>query len=168
MGRSGGGVPALSRPPYFEPPLLADMLALVFSGIRLSRYVFNVLPSLGSAATARRLHMLASYWGLVLMGFHLGLHGGMVTAPLRRRLCGKAGPLLWCTGTAAGLYGAYAAWKHRIWLYLTLRSEFIQFDFDCSAALYILDYFCMMALFALLAHTAVSLARRHGKGDAKP
>ena len=57
--------------------LLADMLALMFSGIRLSRYVFAFLPGLGSAATARRLHMLASYWGLVLMGLHLGLHWGM-------------------------------------------------------------------------------------------
>ena len=148
--------------------LLADMLALMFSGIRLSRYVFTFLPGLGSAATARRLHMLASYWGLVLMGFHLGLHWGAVTAPLRRRFGGKAGPLPWCAGTAAGLYGAYAAWKHQIWQYLTLRSEFIQFDFDRPAALYFWDHFSMMALFALLACAIVSLVRKHRKGAAKP
>lgn len=69
--------------------LLADMLALMFSGIRLSRYVFTFLPGLGSAATARRLHMLASYWGLVLMGLHLGLHWGVMAALLRRRLGGR-------------------------------------------------------------------------------
>ena len=147
--------------------LLADMLALMFSGIRLSRYVFTFLPGLGSAATARRLHMLASYWGFVLMGLHLGLHCGMVTAMLRRRLGGKEGPLPWCAGFAAGLYGIYAVLKHQIWLYLTLRSEFIQFDFDRPAALYFLDHFCMMALFILLSHGAVSLWRNHRKGAAE-
>lgn len=65
--------------------LLADMLVLMFSGIRLSRYVFIFLPGLGSAATARRLHMLASYWGLLLMSFHLGLHWGMVLFALLAR-----------------------------------------------------------------------------------
>lgn len=140
--------------------LLADMLALMFSGIRLSRYVFSFLPGLGSAATARRLHMLASYWGLVLMGLHLGLHWGMMTALFRRRLGGKADLLLRCAGTAAGLYGAYAAWKHQIWLYLSLRSEFLLFDFDEPPALYVWDHFCMMALCVLLAHTAAALTRK--------
>lgn len=55
------------------------------SGIRLSRYVFIFLPGLGSAATARRLHMLASYWGLLLMSFHLGLNWGMVLFALLAR-----------------------------------------------------------------------------------
>lgn len=144
--------------------LLADMLALMFSGIRLSRYVFTFLPGLGSAATARRLHMLASYWGFVLMSVHLGLHWGMVTAPLRRRLGGKAGALPRCVGAAVGLYGAYAAWTHQIWQYLTLRSEFIQFDFDRPGALYFWDHLCMMVLFALLAYTAAALVRKPGKG----
>ena len=148
--------------------LLADMLALMFSGIRLSRYVFTFLPGLGSAATARRLHMLASYWGLVLMGLHLGLHWGVMAALLRRRLGGKAELPLRCAGAAAGLYGAYAVWKHQIWLYLSLRSEFLLFDFDGPAALYVLDHLCMMALFVLLAHAAASLVRKHQKGAAKP
>lgn len=148
--------------------LLADMLALMFSGIRLSRYAFTFLPSLGSAATARRLHMLASYWGFVLMSVHLGLHWGMVTAPLRRKFGGKTGALPWCAGAVAGLYGAYAAWKHQVWLYLTLRNEFIQSDFNRPAALYFLDHFCMMALFALLVCTIVSLIRKHRKGAAEP
>lgn len=147
--------------------LLVDMLGLMVSGIRLSRYVFTFLPGLGSAATARRLHMLASYWGLVLMGLHLGLHWGMVTAMLRRKLGGKGNLSLRCAGTAAGLYGAYAVWKHQIWLYLTLRSEFIQFDFDCPALLYFLEHFCMMALFILLSHGAVSLWHNHRKGAAE-
>ena len=146
--------------------LLADMLALMFSGIRLSRYVFAFLPGLGSAAAARRLHMLGSYWGLVLMGLHLGLHWGMVAAVFRRRFSGRLGPLPRCAGAMAGLYGVYAVWKHQIWLYLTLQNEFLMFDFNQPAALYFLDHFCMMALFALLAHIAATLCRKHTKGAA--
>lgn len=148
--------------------LLADILALMFSGIRLSRYVFTFLPGPGSAATARRLHMLASYWGLVLVSVHLGLHGGMVTVPLRRRPGGKGNLLFRCAGTAAGLYGAYAVWTHQIWQYLTLRSEFIQFDFDRPGVLYFWDHLCMMVLFALLACAMGSLAGKHRKGAAEP
>jgi len=147
--------------------LLADMLALMFSGIRLSRYVFSFLPVLGSAATARRLHMLASYWGLVLMGLHLGLHWGMMAALFRRRLGGKTKMLFRCAGTAAGLYGVYAVWRHQIWLYLSLRSEFLLLDFEEPAALYFLDHFCILALFVLLSHGAVSLWRNHRKGAAE-
>ena len=148
--------------------LLADMLALMFSGIRLSRYVFTFLPGLGSAATARRLHMLASYWGFVLMGLHLGLHWGIMAALFHRRLGGKGNLLLQCAGTAAGLYGVYAVWKHQIWLYLSLRSEFLLFDFNEPAALYFLDHFCMMALFVLLSYGTVSLWRKHKKGAEQP
>ena len=147
--------------------LLADLLALMFSGVRLSRYVFAFLPGLGSAAAARRLHMLASYWGFVLMGLHLGLHWNMMAELFRRKLGGRMGPLPWCAGAAAGLYGAYAVWKHQIWLYLSLRSEFLLFGFDEPAALYFLDHFCMMALFGLLSHGAVSLWRNHRKGAAE-
>lgn len=53
-------------------------------------------------------------------------------------------------------------------MYLTLYSEFLLFDFEGPAALYALDHFCMMALFALLAHAAASPARKRRKGAAKP
>ena len=66
--------------------LLADMLFLMISGIRLSRYVFDFVPSFGSAATARLIHLAASHWGFVLMGLHLGLHWGMVVSRVRSRL----------------------------------------------------------------------------------
>lgn len=148
--------------------LLADMLFLMYSGIRLSRYVFSFLPGLGSAAAARRVHMLASYWGLVLMGVHLGLHWSAMAAHFRRGSDGRAKRLLRCAGTAAGLYGVYAMWKHQIWLYLSLGREFLLFDGHEPAALYFLDHFCVMALCVLLTHIAAALTRRHGKGAVKP
>ena len=57
--------------------LVVIMLALPISGMILSRYVFRSLD-LGEAATARTVHLLASYWGLVLMSFHAGMHGNRI------------------------------------------------------------------------------------------
>ncbi len=64
--------------------ILFCMLSLMISGIIMSREVFSWLPIDGSMAFARILHMLASYWGFILMSIHLGLHWGIVTGILRR------------------------------------------------------------------------------------
>ena len=52
---------------------LAAMLALMYSGITMSRHVFAFLPIRGGLMLARRLHILGSYWGYLLMSLHLGL-----------------------------------------------------------------------------------------------
>ena len=57
---------------------LAAMLALMYSGITMSRHVFAFLPIRGGLMLARRLHILGSYWGYLLMSLHLGLHWGVV------------------------------------------------------------------------------------------
>lgn len=66
--------------------VLLCMLGLMVSGVILSREVFAFLPIQGGMGFARILHMLASYWGFVLMSVHLGLHWGMVMG-MARRLC---------------------------------------------------------------------------------
>lgn len=144
--------------------LLADMLALMVSGIQLSRYVFAFIPGFGSIATARRLHMLASYWGFVLMSVHLGLHWGLVTGMLHRASGGKPSPVktaaAWGVAGSLGAYGAYAFWHHQIWMYLFLRTEFVFFDYSQPAVLFFVDHLAMMGLFILLTYGAVKLLRR--------
>lgn len=147
--------------------LLADMLALMASGIRMSRYVFAFLPGFGSIALARRLHLLASYWGFVLMSVHLGLHWDMAAGMLRRaagRTSGKPALFFRCAGVGIGLYGAYAVWARRIWQYLFLQTEFVWMDPEQSGLRFFLDHLAMMGLFVLLAHGAAALWRRLRKG----
>lgn len=64
---------------------LLSMLAMMYSGIVLSRYVFAFLPINGGMALARKLHMLGSYWGFLLMSLHLGLHWNMVLGVIKRK-----------------------------------------------------------------------------------
>lgn len=44
--------------------VLVSMLAQMYSGIVMSRYVFGFLPTIGGMSLARRLHILGAYWGL--------------------------------------------------------------------------------------------------------
>ena len=54
--------------------LCADILALTISGIMMSGFVFSWLKVRGGMILARRLHLFASYWGLILMSAHSGLN----------------------------------------------------------------------------------------------
>lgn len=151
--------------------LLADMLALMISGIQMSRYVFSFLPGFGSIAAARRLHMLASYWGFVLMSIHLGLHWGMVTGMLRKASEGKASPVksaaAWGIAGLIGVYGAYAFWRNQIWMYLFLRTEFVFFDYSQSPVRFFVEHLAMMGLFVFLTYGAAKLLRGRKKEGRK-
>ena len=147
--------------------LLIGMLALMLGGMRMSRYVFPFLPGLGSIALARRLHLLASYWGFVLMSVHLGLHWSMVTGMIRRTT-GKPSrtrtAIARCVGLTIGLYGAYSVWTHQLWQYLFLRTEFVWMNPAWSDLRFCLDHLAMMGMLVLLTHCAVTLRRNGRKG----
>ena len=58
--------------------VLISMLCLGFSGVVMSRHVFAGLSIHGPMATARTMHLAASYWGFVLISIHLGFHWRMI------------------------------------------------------------------------------------------
>ena len=111
---------------------------------------------------ARTAHLLASYWGFVLMSVHLGLHGGMVLALVKRavkkgypssksRLIGYAVSVLLCG------YGIYAFIKRQLGTYMLLKSTFVFFDFSEPLALFLLDHAAIMAMIACLGHYMAKL-----------
>ena len=72
--------------------VLLDMLGLMVSGVILSNHVFDFLPILGGMGFARTLHMLASFWGFLLMALHLGLHWNVFLGMARKA---EEGRLRW-------------------------------------------------------------------------
>lgn len=129
--------------------VLISMLCLGYSGIVMSRYVFAALPISGPMATARSMHMTASYWGFVLMSFHLGMHWGMVTGMFGRISKGGAlhGLSVWALRLAAVLiagYGLLCFIRKDIVSYMLLKNEFVFFDFEQSMLSVILEYAAMM------------------------
>ena len=106
--------------------VLISMLCLGFSGIVLSRHIFAGLPIQGPMATARTMHLAASYWGFVLMSIHLGFHWSMVLG-LFRRLCNRKktpAVFVWLMCFIAIFiagYGAYRFYKKNILSYMSLN-----------------------------------------------
>lgn len=89
--------------------LLIAMLCLGFSGAIMSRHVFAVFQINGPMATARNMHMSASYWSFVLISIHIGLHWSMILGKLRKLMNGerKNKTIIWILRAAAALLAGY-------------------------------------------------------------
>ncbi len=145
--------------------LLLDMTALLVSGIMMSGFVFRFLHANGSMILARRLHLFASYWGLILMSAHLGMHMEQFFQMGRKLLClseknASRTLLLRIAAAALSMYGLYAFITQRMADYLFLQTHFVMFDETKSAAVYFAETVAEMCLFAAAAHYTGRLLRR--------
>lgn len=145
---------------------LATMLALMYSGITMSRHVFAFLPMRGGMAFARRLHILGSYWGYLLMSLHLGLHWGMVLHMLAKRhtLQRKYQAVGFITGLLIAVYGIYVFIRRNFLAYMFRRSEFVFLDYEEPRLKFFLDYLALMGLCIFIAHYSAKLAKKTGTG----
>ena len=137
--------------------ILVFMLVQMYSGIVMSRYVFDFLPSIGGMSLARRLHILGAYWGYILMSLHLGLHWSIVSGMLRKAMGiknkAKIRSIIACiAGLIIAGYGAWAFIKRDFPTYLLLRSEFVFLDYSEWKLLFYIDYLALMGLCIFIAH----------------
>ena len=144
---------------------LFSIVALIYSSIVLSRYVFVFLPIEGGMALARRLHILGSYWGFLLMNLHLGLHWNMVIGIVQKRMrikksSGIRSVLLFFIGTVISLHGIAVFIRRNFLTYLLLKSEFVFLDYGESIVLFYIDYFALVGLCIFVAHYLSKLLRK--------
>ena len=137
--------------------LLAVMICLMASGIIMSRHVFAFLPIRGGMGTARLVHMAASYWGFVLMAFHLGLHWGMILARFRQMFgAGRNSRIrrtvLRIVGVLTAGYGLHAFVTRDLATYMFLRTQFVFLDYNESPLFFYIDYLAMAGLFIWITH----------------
>lgn len=149
--------------------VFAAMIGLMVSGIIMSRAVFSFLDIGGSMSFARILHMLAAYWGFILMSIHLGLHWSMVMG-MMKKISGtgnRSAISAWIPRAAALLIcilGIYAFIKNDIASYLFLRSQFVFFDTEQPLILFFAEYLAMMGLWVCIAYYGAKLLQVKNKG----
>lgn len=142
--------------------VLIVMLMLMYSGIAMSRHVFAFLPVHSGLAMARRLHILGSYWGFLLMSLHLGFHWSMILSmlkkafPIQKKSKIRTG-LCRIAGIVIAGYGAYIPIKRDFVTYLLLKQEFVFLDYNESKILFYIDYLACMGLCVFAAHYALKL-----------
>ncbi len=152
--------------------ILVAMLAQMYSGIVMSRYVFSFLQIKGGMSFARRLHILGSYWGFLLMSLHLGLHWNMIISMLRKNLAflkfSNVGKMLLhvIVLTIAG-YGVYAFIRRDFFTYLFLKSEFVFLDYSEPKILFYTDYSALMGLCIIIACYGSKLLKAKKKNNKK-
>lgn len=147
--------------------LFLSMIGLMVSGIILSREVFAFLPVSGGIALARTLHLLSAYWGLALIGLHLGLYWNRALGIVRKSAKSSAPIHKWVSRTAATViagYGIYAFAKRNLGSYMLLQSQFVFFDFEEPILLFFADYAAIMAMFVYVGHYLQLFLRKKRKG----
>ena len=134
-------------------------LGLMVSGVILSKAVFAFLSIDGGMGFASILHMLAAYWGFILMSVHLGFHWSMVMGVIRKATKQNKAPKssIWALRAPAFLLcgvGVYAFLKNDWASYLFLKKQFVFFDLEQPLILFFTEYIAMMGLWACIAYYA--------------
>ncbi len=141
---------------------IVAMLALMYSGITMSRHVFAFLPIQGGMALARRLHILGSYWGYVLMSLHWGMVlNAAVKGNMRQHKFQAVGFII---SLFIAAYGVYVFIKRNFLTYMFLRSEFVFLDYEEPKLKFIGDYLALMGLCIFIAHYGAGLVKKTGSG----
>lgn len=152
--------------------VLVSMLAQMYSGIVMSRYVFNFLPFSGGMSLARRLHILGAYWGFLLMSLHLGLHWNMILGMSRKEAGIKSKAksrsiIAFIIGLVIAAYGVWAFISRDFPTYLFLKSEFVFLDYSEPKILFYIDYLALMGLCIFIAHYSTKIIRKFKKKTEK-
>ena len=148
--------------------ILLAMLAQMYSGIVMSRHVFDFLPSAGGMSLARRLHILGAYWGYILMSLHLGLHWNMILGMVRKAVRLKSDSkirrtVVFFAGLIIAGYGVCVFIDRDFPTYLFLKSEFVFLDYSEPKTLFYIDYLALMGLCIFIAHYGTKLIRKFKK-----
>lgn len=151
--------------------ILVSMFCLGFSGIVMSRHVFAGLPVHGPVATARIMHLSASYLGFVMMCIHLGFHWSMIAGTThrlfhKRKISAIHVWLIRFVSVLIAGYGAFCFHKENIVSYMFLKTEFVFFDYEKGAVSVFLEYIAMMGLWVFIGYyvrkgiTKIALQKR--------
>ncbi|BBB92555.1 MAG TPA: DUF4405 domain-containing protein [Methylomusa anaerophila] len=145
--------------------LLITILALLLSGVMLSRTVFAFL-NLNGGLFARKLHMLFTYWGFILISVHLGMHWGMIMDAVRKKAkltsANRSRTLaLQIMAVLLALYGVYAFFSREIGAKLILYYTFDFWNYDQSPAIFFVDYLSIMGLCVCVTYYTVKLLQRN-------
>ena len=119
------------------------------TGIMMAKHVFPDLPHVGRRSFARVLHLLGAYWGFTVCCLHAGMHmTGMIRKWINKT--GMARILPAALALCVSGYGVYAFIKRGLPKYMTLREQFVFFDFDEPLIWFFLDYIAILLTLMLL------------------
>ena len=140
--------------------LLIAMVGMMVSGIMISADVFAFLD-IPTTMFGRRLHMLSTSWGFVLMAIHVGLHITALMQKLNSKMKNSTFEYVYyfILVLLVGL-GIYSFVNLRVWEDMFLVNDFKFFDYEQTPLLFYLKYVAVLIAIALVIYVIFSLIRK--------
>ena len=136
------------------------MIGMMVSGIMISSNVFSFLD-IPTTMFGRRLHMISTSWGFVLMAIHVGLHIAGLMSKLNAKMKNSTFEYVYyfiCVILVG--FGIYSFISLKLWEEMFLLTDFKFFDYDQSPILFYLKYVLLLILIALVIYYIFSLIRK--------
>ena len=140
---------------------IIDVMITAISGVSMSNHAVPFLYNLVNVNTARIMHLAFSYWAFILMGLHIGMHIGIMTAKIKNPV---RSIMLGIFTVIAG-YGFYLFLKSGIINYITFKTHFAFLDYEKPAGLVFLENVAMLIFFAFVAHNIANVVKVLGKKE---
>ena len=140
--------------------LFISMIGMMVSGIMISSNVFSFLD-IPTTMFGRRLHMISTSWGFVLMAIHVGLHITALMNKLNAKMKNSTFEyvyyfiLILLSG-----FGIYSFINSRLWEDMFLLTDFKFFDYEQRPILFYFKLLSVLILIALVIYIIFSVIRK--------
>lgn len=123
--------------------LFISMICMIISAINISSNVFSFL-NIQTKIWGRKLHMLSTSWGFVLMSIHVGLHLNVLINKLNDKI------IYYLIYILLVIYGMYSFIKLNIISDMFLLNAFKYYDFNESPIVFYLHVIASSVFISLI------------------
>ncbi len=126
------------------------MIGMMVSGIMISAKVFGFL-NIQTTMFARRLHMVSTSWGFVLMSIHVGLHIAGMMNKLNNKMKNNTFEYAYYFVLILMIgIGVYSFISNKVYEDMFLLNDFKFYDYEQNPIIFYLKYFMTLVCIALV------------------
>jgi len=129
--------------------LLLSFVCTALSGMMMSRFATPFMNGILPSSFVRQAHLALSHWSFVLMGLHLGLHFGIVTAKLKNK---AVKIVLGAVMSGVSVCGFYLFIKTDMLSYMLFKTPFAFLDYEKAWWLVLLENLAMLLAWGFAAY----------------
>lgn len=145
--------------------LLVSMIGIIVSAINISSDVFSFLNS-ETKIWGRKLHMLSTSWGFILMSIHVGLHLNILISKINKKYNkDETKYIYYLILILILLYGIYSFIKLNFISDMLLLNPFKFYDFSESPVIFYLHVIASSLFIGLIINFLSNIKLRKGDNN---
>lgn len=145
--------------------LLVSMIGIIVSAINISSDVFSFL-NIETKIWGRKLHLLSTSWGFILMSIHVGLHLNILISKINKKYNkDKTKYIYYLILILILLYGIYSFIKLNFISDMLLLNPFKFYDFSESPVIFYLHVIASSLFIGLIINFLSNIKLRKGDNN---